>query len=471
MDRIKFGPEGWNGIIARDFTVHNVVKIANAVGIWLNKRFKESKVVLGYDCRFGGEMFITACAKTLASKGIQVYLQEKEVASPILSLAVKELNAQCGIFIGAGNEPSEYNGVKLKGDHGGPLFERDIIDIENLISDEYTIDLELLNWDSFLDQGIIQYISLDTIYYKHVDQQFDIHIQAEKAQNVGIDLMYGSTQKMVKNLFPRGNFIRNEIIPTFKNISPEPLQKNLNELADYIVKKSYSMGIAFNGDGTRIAIVDENGTGYNSQQILILLIHYLTHYKQLEGAIALSYPVTEKAELIASQMGTNIIRTKAGFRHIAELMIKEEIIIGADESGGIGLGNNIPDKDGIWTMLTLLEVIKETKKSIKKLMQEVNKITGDFYYLRTLHQISRTQMNRLLEYLNSNQSINMGSLPILDISTTDGYRMQIDKYKWLMFYPSQLSGQTRIYAEAETVEELDELVLNFKNLVNSFSEK
>ena len=253
MDKIKFGTDGWRAIIAKDFTILNVTKVAYATAQWLTKKYKDPSAVIGYDCRFGGEMFMEAVAKILASKGIRVYIPEHFVSSPAVSLGVVKLKAKCGIIITASHNGAEFNGYKLRGENGGSLPEKVLRDIEYMINDSYEIDIDLLNWNYMLEQGLIQYIDLETIYIKQIKDNFDIDKMALSAQKLAFDAMYGSGQNVIKKLFPDSKLFHCEVNPTFMGIPPEPIHKNLHELSEFIWNsKEIDCGIAADGDGDGI---------------------------------------------------------------------------------------------------------------------------------------------------------------------------------------------------------------------------
>jgi len=223
MDRIKFGTDGWRGIIAHQFTVANVAKITNAAAMWLLKKYQEPEVIVGYDTRFQGKMFAETVAKVLASKGIKVRISDDFVSTPMVSLAVREWNANLGVMITASHNDHSYSGYKLKGSHGGPLLAEDLKNIEDLISTENNIDLDLLKWDQFVGQEMIRYADLEALYVQFVNHYFDLESIRSSGLKVAIDAMYGSGQKVIRKLLPDAVFLHCEPDPMFGGIHPEPL--------------------------------------------------------------------------------------------------------------------------------------------------------------------------------------------------------------------------------------------------------
>jgi phosphomannomutase len=381
MYKIKFGSDGWRGVIAKDFTVENVAKIATSIATWLTRKHKSPSAVIGYDTRFGGEMFLEAVAKVLAARGIRTYLPEDFVTSPMVSLGVTKLKASCGIIITSSHYPSEYNGIKIQNEIGGPLSAAELKDVETLLSTENELDLELISWNTLISQKLIQYINLETLYLKEVHDKYSIESFTLSRNKVIIDPMYGAGQRIVNRLFPKSQLLHSELNPTFKGVAPNPNLKNLNDLAAVVESKSdYLAGIAYDGDADRIAIIDHRGNYVESNHLVLLLIHYLAGYKQLKGKVIVSFPVTTKAEALCKHYGIEIERVKAGFHEISQQMSKEEVILGAEENGGLALGNHINERDAVWTGLEFMEMLYETNKSVLELIKEIYSITGEFHY-------------------------------------------------------------------------------------------
>ncbi|MBN2350471.1 MAG: hypothetical protein JXJ22_16665 [Bacteroidales bacterium] len=459
MDKIKFGTDGWKALIAKDYTLSNVSKVAYATALWLTKRYKNPSAVVGYDCRFGGEMFMEAVAKIFASKGIRVYIPEHFVATPMVSLGIVKLKAHCGIMLSASNSPAEFNGYKLKGSFGGPMLEKDVRDVENLISDDYEIDLELLNWNLLLEQGTIQYIDLESIYIKHIRDSFDIDKIARSGLNFAFDAMYGSGQNVFKKLLPGIKMFHCEVNPTFMGIPPDPQHINLFELSEFIWNnKKIDCAFAISGDGDRLALYDHEGNYIDSHHIMLLLIHYLAHYKHLHGKVVTSFSSTSKIEKLCLQYGIKVERVKLGFKDITKIMISEDVLVGGEESGGITVGSHIPERDGIWMGLMIWQWIVETGKSVRELLEEVYQITGKFAFERSFIDVNKQTKNKIMEKCKSKDLTAFGNYRVNRIEDLDGYKFFFNETAWFMIRPSGSEPIIRTYAEAETIEEAKEIL-------------
>jgi len=469
MDKISFGTDGWRGIIAKDFTLANVAKVAYALARWLTGKYSNPGAVIGYDCRFGGEMFMEAIAKILASKNIRVYLSENFVSTPMVSLGVLKLKASCGVMITASHNPAEYNGIKLKSEHGGPLLDKDVKDVENLISTDYEFDLEMLNWNYLIEQGLIQYINLESIYLKNISDHFNIDRLRKSALRFGFDAMYGSAQNIFKKLMPEVKMFRCELNPSFLGIPPEPMAKNLHMMEEHIWQNhDLDAAFAVDGDGDRLAFFDEKGTYLDSHHVLLMLIYGLAEYKKMSGKIIVSFSTTSKIEKLAEHFGLEVVRVPVGFKSITGIMLQEDILVGGEESGGMTVGTYMPERDGIWTGLTIWDIMIESGKKLSELINEVYAITGRFSFERLDLELNKNLRNKLLEKCRNREFKEFGEYKIAGEETLDGYKYRLTENEWVMIRASGTEPLIRIYVEAETREKVISIINAVVNTVNIF---
>lgn len=461
MDKIKFGTDGWRAVIAKDFTIQNIVKISLATALWLTRKYKNPTAVIGYDCRFGGEMFMEATAKVLASKGIRVFVAERFVTTPMVSLGVVKLKAECGIIITASHNSSEYNGFKLRGEHGGPMFEKDLKDVENLISNDIEIDLELLNWNYLLEQGLINYIDLESIYLKDIRDTFNLGEIAGSGLKFGFDAMFGSGQNIITKLIPKIHTLHCEVNPSFRGIRPEPVRKNLHELIELVwSKKNMDCSLAVDGDGDRIAMLDKDAGFYDANHLLLLLIHYLAGYKQLRGKVVVSFSTTARIEKICKHYDLEMIRTRVGFKDASKIMTEEQVLIAGEESGGIAFGSTIPERDAIRAGLMIFQWLVESGKSLKALFNEVLSITGPFAYERTNLELNRNARNKVMERCGNGDFSHFGRFTVDRFEVFDGFKFFFNENDWLMIRSSGTEPVIRLYAEAESEEVAQEIIFS-----------
>jgi phosphomannomutase len=235
MDKIKFGTDGWRAIIADDFTVENLRRVAYATSLWLKKNYKNPSAVVGYDCRFGGALFSETTARVFAANGIRVFLAKEFVSTPMISLATKNLGASCGIIITASHNPASYNGFKIKGNYGGPALPEMIDEVENFIPESYNEAAASLT--EYINEGLIEYKDLEGMYVKHAEESFDIEAIRKSGLKIAYDAMFGAGQSAVKRLLPDVIALHAEHNPGFNGQAPEPILKNLLEISNKIKAK------------------------------------------------------------------------------------------------------------------------------------------------------------------------------------------------------------------------------------------
>ena len=231
---IKFGTDGWRAIIAKEFTVDNVARVAEATGIWLKNNYEQPKVFVGHDCRFGGELFMETCVKIFVQQGIPVLMSRGFVSTPMISLASKKYGCQIGVDLTASHNPPTYNGYKLKADFGGPLAPEHISEVEALIPETCSLDYEEVSIQSAIEKGLVEVIDIESDYIKHVQNSFDLSAIEQSGLKLVYDAMYGDGQRVVPQLLPETTLLHCEHNPSFYGQAPEPIAKNLQELEKFL---------------------------------------------------------------------------------------------------------------------------------------------------------------------------------------------------------------------------------------------
>lgn len=455
MYHIRFGTDGWRAIIARDFTIENLNRVAEASLLWL-KKHGHSKVVIGHDCRFGGEMFLEEIACTLANGGIHCLIARDFVSTPMVSLGVVQHQAHLGIVITASHNPSSYNGYKLKSALGGPLLPAAIAEVESLIPE--TTNNRSLDFQSCVERGWIRYVDLEADYIRHIQNHFDLK-KIRTNVSLAYDAMYGAGQRAMKTVFPELIPFHCEHNPGFGNQPPEPIERNLQEIMTFLAKNPGKyIGVANDGDADRVALIDSKGNMVDSHHVLLLLLYYLVVYKKQTGAVVVSFSVTNKLKRLADHFGLECIITKIGFKYIAEYMTTLDVLVGGEESGGLAIKGHIPERDGIWIALTLLQYIAETGKSLETLIEEVYQIVGPFHYDRWDLSLTEVQINGVKDLLQKGIQ-KWGDQEVLLQENLDGFKFHFQNDRWLLIRTSGTEPLLRIYAQAENKLE----VLNLLN--------
>jgi phosphomannomutase len=459
MYNIKFGTDGWRAVIGEDYTIENVSRLTEAVAEWLHQNFENPRIAIGYDCRFNGKLFTENVAKILAHKGVKVYISPSFTSTPAVSFAVVKLEADLGIVITASHNPPEYSGYKLKGSHGGPLQEEFLREVEALIPDQVSTDYKKVLLKNLVDSKQIEYLDLDKIYVDNIKDKFDIDAFEKSKFNFAFDSMLGSGQDIMKKILPNISHVNDEVNPTFHQIPPEPLAKNLGLFSDFIANKAkIDCGLAVDGDADRIALMDSKGNYVDSHHTILLLMHYLAGYKNETGKIVTGFSSTTKVEKLAKHYNLDVQRVKIGFKQISEVMLKEQVLVGGEESGGIAIDGHIPERDGIWNGLVIWQWMTETGKSLEELIQEIYDITGSFAYKRNDLKITEALKNKVIDYCKNNEIAAFGKETVLRLETLDGFKYFLNEDEWIMIRPSGTEPVLRTYAEGKTKERADELI-------------
>jgi phosphomannomutase len=453
MSKIKFGTDGWRAIIAKDFTVENVIRVAEATATWLLKKSPSPSVVLGHDCRFAGELFTEAVAKVMCAKGVKVKMTKGFVSTPMISLGTVRFKGDLGIIITASHNPPDYNGFKLKGSYGGPLLPVNVTEIELIIKDQSTVNTDELSIADFEKSGMLSFVDLETLYCDHVKANFDLASIKNSNMKWAYDAMYGSGQNVMKRLFPDIIKLHCDYNPSFMGQAPEPIHKNLIEFSELIKKEgNIACGLVTDGDADRIGLYDDKGNFVDSHHIILLLIHYLHKYKGLNGKVCSAFSTTPKVEKLCKFYNLPIQTVKIGFKYICEIMIKEDVLLGGEESGGIAIKGHIPERDGIWIGLVVWEFMAKSGKSLQDLIKEVYDIVGPFSFERSDLHIKEEIKQRVLENCQKGRYDSFGSYKVSRVEDLDGFKYFFDNGDWLMIRASGTEPVLRTYAESSSQE-------------------
>lgn len=466
MSKIKFGTDGWRAIIAKDFTVENVARVTEATATWLKKNFENPSVVLGHDCRFAGELFAETAAKILVNNGIKVYLAKDFVSTPMVSLGTVKYKASLGIILTASHNPPSYNGYKLKGNYGGPLSPEQVQEIEDMIADKSTINLDYVDLKAAESKGLLEIAPLEDMYVKHVEANFDLDLIKKSGIKFAYDSMYGAGQRVMYRLFPEIVHLHNEHNPSFYGQAPEPIHKNLLEFSNLIKSRGdIDCGLCTDGDADRIGLYDSKGNFVDSHHIILLLVHYLVKYKGQKAKVCTAFSTTVKLRNLCEHYGLPLDVVKIGFKYICSIMIKEDVLVGGEESGGIAIKGHIPERDGIWMGLTLWEFMAKTNKSLNELIEEVYAITGTFWFERHDLTITEELKNKIMDNCKNGVYKEFGKYKIARVDDLDGYKFFIDDNTWTMIRASGTEPVLRTYAEAANKEQVLDILADVKKVL------
>ncbi len=458
MTQIKFGTDGWRGLIADDFTFDNVMRVALATANYF-KRHKKIKngIVVGYDTRFLSQEFAEATATVLANKGIKVIISDKFSSTPMVSLLTTKLKAAGGVIITASHNPAKYNGYKIKGDFGGPAHPEMIEKVEKELKKVLKSKVQSKKtFAELIDKGIIKKQDFTSIYVEDVRKKLDLRLIESAGIRIAHDAMYGAGQGVMSQLVPVRAELRSSYNPSFGGIHPEPIPQNLKDLASVVVMKGCNIGIATDGDADRLGALDENGTFVDSHRIFAILLKYLITEKHITGEIAKSLSVSSMINKMCAKYGLKLHETPVGFKYLCRLMTERNILIAAEESGGLGLKGHLPERDGIYVGLMLAEVMAVRKRKLSELVEELMIEFGWHYYNRVdAHMTEKEKLGILASYKKGVKS--MAGFAVRNVETKDGYKLFFD-CGWVLVRASGTEPLIRFYAEADTVTRVDALL-------------
>ncbi len=445
--KIKFGTDGWRAIIAREYTVDNVMRVAEGTALWLKEQ-GGTRVVIGYDCRFGGEMFTEATARVLGKHGITSLVAPGYISTPMVSLGVVKTGADLGVVITASHNPPSYNGYKLKSKLGGPSVPADVSAVENLIPDAVPTDVP--TYAAIKAKGLVEEHDFEQIYLDHVNQGFDMDLIRNSGIGIAYDAMYGAGQGAMKKLLPNATHLHCEINPGFDGQAPEPIGRNLTEMAETIKNDpNIALGIANDGDADRIGLFDGDGEFVDSHHILLLLLMYQYEYKGIKtGEVILTFSVTDKLKQLAEMYGLDYEVTKIGFKYIAEIMAEREVIVGGEESGGLAVSGHIPERDGIWIGLMIAEYMAKSGKSLKELVADLYAKVGSFNCDRDDVHVENDRKWEIVKQAKEAPFTKVGPFKVTRVAHVDGSKFYLDgEDRWFMVRPSGTEPVLRVYAQ------------------------
>jgi phosphomannomutase len=449
---IRFGTAGWRAVLAKDFTFENLNRVIQAVALWLrDEQITENGVVLGYDTRFMGQMFAEYAACVFAAMDIPVRLSTTGCPTPAVSWAALEHEA-VGVMITGSHNPPEYNGVKVKAPYGGPVSPYQIEDVEAKIADA-SPGLKPAPLDTYLESGMIRQADLREPYLNVLRHRIDLeHILNSKIL-IAHDSMYGSGRGMLHKLLGSQVLeLHHELNPGYEGIAPEPSRNNLKDLEAFVKEHDCEIGIATDGDAERVCLFDEKGNYVDANLILCLLTKYMAQKKGLKGCVIKSFSTTHMLNKQAEKYGLMIQTTPIGFKYITEKMISCDVIVGGEESGGMTVKGHIPEMDGIYIALLIVEMILKSGRQLSRLVQDLYDEFGPHYNRRVDVPLTDVPVQDFLEHVRNDGIRKIGDLLVTDWEFKDGTKMWLEDGTWVLVRASGTEPVLRVYCEASDPE-------------------
>ena len=473
---IHFGTDGWRAVISDTFTFHNLRLVAQAIadavrsdswnnGTQIGEPPDANKMVVGFDTRFLSDRYAAEVARVLAGNGYNVLLSQGDAPTPAISYAVRHLRAIGGVVITASHNAPRYNGVKLKASYGGSALREQCRRVEVYLNDneERGRGPNLMDYEQARQAGLLQRFNPLPPYYDHLRTLINFDAIADNPQRVVVDSMYGAGRGIIKSILKGTGCevreIRGEMNPGFGGVHPEPIGRYLGSLAGAISTGMGDLGLATDGDGDRIGAMDERGNFIDPHKIMALALRFLVEMRGWRGPVVRTVSTTRMIDRLAKSYGLPVYETPVGFNFIADYMLKEDILIGGEESGGICFRGHIPEGDGALMGLLLIEMVATLGTSLHDLVNKLLKDVGPVYYQRTDMRLNRpVAKEQMTRYLLEETPPQIGSEKILEIQSLDGVKYVLADDSWLLIRPSGTEPVLRVYAEGRSPEMVQALL-------------
>ena len=468
MTAIKFGTDGWRGVIAEDFTDASVRQVAQAIARYVVRAEQPARgVLVGYDTRFASERFARVAAEAVAATGTPVWLSEQACPSPALSLLVRQRAAAGGIMITASHNPYRWNGVKFKASYGSSALPSIVAQIEK--------ELETVLRDAVPPlpprNDLIGSLDVRAPYLETIEKLVDWDRLRSAGLRFVVDPMHGSARGLLRELMTRHGVscdeIRGSRDPLFGGVNPEPIEPHVEALRRAVLAGGYDAGLCADGDGDRIGAMDSDGTFVTPHQIFSLLLWHLAGTRQLAGDVAKTFSATKMVDKIAQKFGRKVFETPIGFKYICELMLERDILLGGEESGGIGTKLYLPERDATVAALLLAELMAWHGKRLGELVRTLHAEFGEHHYGRVDLELKPGQKERAIAYFANAKLARLLEWPIVRREDMDGIKAYLGEVGWVMVRASGTEPMLRIYSETTRPETTRRILEETSALVQS----
>ena len=433
MTSIRFGTDGWRGIIAEDFTFANARIVAHAIARYVVRGEDARKgVLIGYDHRFASDHIAAAVADTISATGTPVWLTDKPCPTPAISLLVRQRQAAGGLVITASHNPHRWNGIKYKASYGSSALPSIVAQIET--------ELDNIHRDGVPPlpprKDLIQSLEPRSPYLDTIEKLVDWDRLRAAGFRFVSDAMHGSAAGLLPELFKRNGIACDEIRgtrdPLFRGAHPEPIDPHIDPLRQAVRAGKYDAGFCADGDGDRIGAIDRDGSFIDPHRIFALLVWHLVGTRNLPGDIAKTFSVTKLIDKLAAKFGRTLREVPIGFKYICELMLKQNILIGGEESGGIGTSLYLPERDATVSALLLAELMAWHGKSLGELLGALHAEFGEYHYGRVDLDLKPGQKEKALEHFSNAKMQKLLEWPVAGREDMDGIKLYLGKAGWVM---------------------------------------
>lgn len=459
---IKFGTSGWRAVMGEEFTFANVRLVVQAIANYLLKKFpgREVSVVVNHDTRFLSERFAAEAAKVLSHNQVHVFLADRDAPSQAQCLQIIKRKAQAGINFTASFNPPEYNGLKLNVETGAPALPHETDRVEEEIR-------RLSRWSIvcpyYPRAESIEKINLQSDYLEFLQKKIDFSAIRRSRMRIGVDLLYGTSREYLDEILEENQIpveeIHGYVDPYFGGVVPSCSQENLHELKALVREKDCALGIATDADGDRFGILDEKGNFIVQNIVLALLLDYLVRVKGWRGGVARSVATTHLIDRIARRYGLRLYKTPVGFKYMADLFLRGEIIFGGEESACLAIRDHLPEKDGIFAGLLVAEMMAVTGKKITELRDDLFREYGKKYGGQKNIPLNPKNERKLKELIVDPPE-RLAGRRVVHVERIDGIKLDFEDDDWLLLRFSGTEPLIRCYAEAESRKDLEKFLIH-----------
>ena len=453
MSSIKFGTDGWRGVIAEDFTFANARIVAHAIARYVVRNEDARKgVLVGYDHRYAADRVAAAVAEVISASGTPVWLADKPCPTPAISYLVRHRGAAGGIVITASHNPYRWNGIKYKASYGSSALPSIVAQIEQ------ELDAVLQKGVPPLPprQNLIHPLEPRAPYLDALEKLVDWKRLRDAKFRFVFDPMHGSAAGLLPELFRRNRIsceeIRGTRDPRFGGVHPEPIEPHIEALRQTVRAGKYDAGFCADGDGDRIGAIDRDGAFINPHQIFSLLVWHLAGTRDLPGDIAKTFSVTKLIDKLATKFGRKLHEVPIGFKYICELMLEQNILIGGEESGGIGTSLYLPERDATVSALFLAELMAWHGKSLGELLTALHAEFGEYHYGRVDLDLKPGQKEKAIAHFSNGKLDRLLGLPVVRREDMDGIKVYLGEAGWVMVRASGTENLLRVYSETSKPE-------------------
>ena len=450
--QIKFGTDGWRGVIADDFTFPNVRRVAQGSAQYMRSRSSDPLAIVGYDCRFASEDFAQAVANVFASNGIKTLVFDRPSPTQVASWTVIDRKATGAVAITASHNPWQFNGYKYKTETGSAASSEVIAELEKNIA---ALD-EVPAPDPKIGHGLVSLYDPRQAYYSQIARMVDIEAIRQSGLRIVHECMYGSGYSYVAEMIGGSRTtvteLHNQRNPLFGGMNPEPIPPNIDSTISFMKVGGQDLCIVSDGDADRVGIIDETGRFINQLQVFALLMLYLFEARGLRGPVVKTVNMTAMVDKLGAEFGERVYEVPVGFKYVAPKMMETNALLGGEESGGYAVRGHIPERDGILIGLLFADMMVKTGKHVSQILADLERRVGPHAYARhDIHLVRETydaDRRRVLDTLEKNEPNEIAGVAVQRVRSDDGFKFYLADGSWVLLRASGTEALIRVYSEA-----------------------